>query len=118
MRGFKSPWTLLITGLCSWESSRLPTPTQWVRILPTLLEAGPCPERRGARLIRGERLVRLQPVLLTVSWSSPECSPRRHRGERWFKSSRDYSLAVSHTGRAAPLDSLRSGLEPGSSSVS
>jgi hypothetical protein len=26
--------------------------------------AGPCPERRGARLIRGFRLVRLQPVLL------------------------------------------------------
>ena len=27
----------LTTRLCSWESSRPPTPAEWVRILPTLL---------------------------------------------------------------------------------
>src|SRR5262249_30280836 len=74
-------------------------------------------ERRGDRLIRGGRQVRLLPARLTgertgavaagfmcptrrlrlpfprlavVPWSSPECSPRSHRGGRWFKSSRDY----------------------------
>ena len=87
----------ILTGSCSWESSRSPKPAQWVRILPSLLlrprgpawsgrhsvkveigssnllgdaRTGPCPERSGTRLIRGSMLVRVQPVLLMVSWSS------------------------------------------------
>ena len=54
----------LDTRLCSWESSRSPKPAEWVRILPTLLNFGPGTGRRGNRLIRGTRQVRLLPARL------------------------------------------------------
>lgn|SRR5581483_3287313 len=71
---------------------------------------GPCPERRGARLIRGETLVRLQPVLLHRPWSVvrgplPVARPHRLLGRlrAWQRTEDKKSLVEQRSARRSDM---------------